>query len=94
MSEAFQQQAAKQAGRHGLAHVDENDEYGGMGAVIAGEVGQPRVAAALGAHVLMGDNAADDHRAVEVAQQVGDNGGNDNGKYHFTVPPCRPSGGW
>ena len=64
-----------QNGDNGLQHVGEDDHKGQRPAKGAEKVGQPRVAAAVGAHVIPQDILGDDHRPVEAAAEIGDEGG-------------------
>ena len=83
VAEAPQQQPAHQAGSRGLAHINENHKHGGGRAVVPGEVGQTGVAAAFGTHVLVGHQMADDHGAVQIAQQIGNNRGENHRQNHY-----------
>ena len=64
--------SADKAGQDRLADVDQQDQEGIIAAVVAVEIRQPGVAAALGADVLLADPAGDQNRAVEAAQQIAD----------------------
>ena len=64
------QKAADQAGHNGFAHVQRDDAQGVFRAVGAVEIGQSRVAAAVGADVVPDDEVGHHHRAVEAAQQI------------------------
>ena len=64
--------SADEAGRHGFADVDEQDQQGVQTAVVAIEVRQPGVAAALGAYVFLMKAAGDQNGPVEAPQQITD----------------------
>ena len=66
----FHDPAAQEAGQDRLADVDQQDQQGIQTAVVAVEIRQARVAAALGADILPADPAGNEDRAVEAAQQI------------------------
>ena len=70
----LEHKSAQQTGEDGLAYVDGNDHCGAPRAVAADEVGQPRVAAAMAAHVVV-KHGADADGAVVVAEKIGDESG-------------------
>ena len=61
-------------GQNRLDHVAQNDHQGQGSAKGTVEVGQPRVAAAVGADVVAEDILGDDHRPVEAPQEIGGSG--------------------
>ena len=82
MAVGFEDQTGAEAAQHGLAGVDQNDEQGAAGAVVADEIGQTGVAAAVAADILLGEEGRDTDCAVEVTQQIGGQSGDDDSKPH------------
>ena len=62
--------SAQQTGEDGFADVNGNDHCGAPRAVAADEIGQPRVAAAMAAHVVV-EHGADADGTVMVAEKIG-----------------------
>ncbi len=65
-----------ETGRNRLGHIDGRDEEGRPAAVIAQEIRQAGVAAALAAHVVLQNKMGDDDCTVQSAEQVAQNGAN------------------
>ena len=70
-TQTAEEEAAQQARRHGLAHVAGDDQQGVFGAVGAIEIGETGVAAAVLADVVPDDEVGYHERAVEAAEEVG-----------------------
>ena len=82
---------ADEAGGHRLAHVDQQHQQGVGAAVVAVEVGQTGVAAALGADILLAEPAGNQDGAVEAAQQIADHRAHREPEYDHSSssPLCR-----
>ena len=55
---------------HSFEHVAQNHHKGEGTAKCAIEVGEPRVAAAVGTHIIVENVLGDDHRSVEAAAEI------------------------
>ena len=100
--DAAEKPGAQQHSHHCLEHVAQNDDEGQRPAEGAVKVGQPRVAAAMGAHIVPQNVFGHDDRPVEAAAEICAHGGQqhqDQGMdsthfQHDLIPPYRPFGEW
>ena len=83
--------AADEAGRHGLAHVQQNDAQSVLGAVGAVEIGEAGVAAAMLPHVIADDEVAHQHGAVETAQKIAQQYHHEHGEHRCPNEVGQPS---
>ena len=82
---------AQQHRADGLEHVERDDHGRALRAVIAVKIRQPRVAAAMAAHVVV-KHGADADGTIMVAEKIGDKGGNEDSLEHHSSslsPRCR-----
>ena len=92
-AQTAEEEAAQQARRHGLAHVAGDDQQGVFGTVGAVEVGETGVAAAVLADVVPDDEVGYHERAVEAAEEVGQQHHQQCGKSHGHVMHLLPLSG-
>ena len=82
---------ADEAGRHGLAHVQQDDAQSVLGAVGAVEIGEAGVAAAMLPHVIANDEVAHQHGAVEAAQKIAQQYHHEHGEHRCPNEVGQPS---
>ena len=101
---ALEHQARHQAGADRLDKIDGQHQQAVLHAVIPDEIGQPGVAAAVAADILVDHQCGNAHGAVQISQKIGRQRRHQNGKPHNydsslspfwrmvirTGVPCRP----
>ena len=83
-AEIAQIPTAESHGHYRFQHVRQNDHSGQRAAEGPVEVGQPRVAAAVAAHIIPQDILGNDDRSIKAAAEIG------HRRQHKKTLPARP----